>query len=86
MGEIQTVFPSCGLFTSVSIQFTTVGSLKIHVALCAASVRIYCDRIIRRAYKVPLLAATPSAFIWSIDGMTTEMISRMSRLINNVYG
>ena len=85
-GGVLTVFPSCGIVSSVSFQFTTVGYLKIRVALRTASVTTSFEIIIRCAFKFPPLAATPSSLIGSIGSMTTGMTSGMRRLINHLYG
>ena len=85
LGVITILFPYGGLFSSVFIQFTAVEYLKTCAALRAASVPISFERIVRRACKVPVLAATPSA-IRGAGGMTNGMISGMSRSINNCFG
>ena len=85
-GGISTVFLSRGIVLPVSFQFTTRGSLKTRAALRAASVTIYIERTVCTACKVPPLSATPTTFVCLARGMTTRMISRMSRLINNFCG
>ena len=86
LGGVLTVFPSRGIVLSVSLQFTTGGSLKTPAALRTASVTISFKRIVHTAWIVPPLIATPSVVFWLINRMMTGMISGMSRLINNLCG
>ena len=81
-----TVFLSCEFIPYVYFQFTNGGPLKTRPALHAASMTIYFEIIVQTACKVPPLAATSSAVVWLISGMTTGMISRMIRLINSLCG
>ena len=85
LGDILKVFPSRGFVLSVSFQFTTVGSLKIHAPLRVASVTISLELIVWRACKFPLISATPPE-IRGAGGMKTGMISGTIRLINNFCG
>ena len=61
-------------------------SKETYAELRSMSVTISFEIIVRRACKVSTFPAAPSAIVWSICGIATGVISRMSRLINNLCG
>ena len=64
----------------------SAGVRKTLAALLDAFVTISVNRVVRNACKVSPLAALPSATAWSIGGVKNDMISGMSRLINDLCG
>ena len=80
------VLPSRGVVLSVSCRLTSEGFRKTRAALRVASVTISFETIVWHTCKGSPLPAASSAIVWSIGGITTGIISGMSRLINNLHG